>query len=262
QVLRGDYVRLQSYASGYGKFSNSDIKARSFDVKQASRWFEKAGYTAFDVDGIRLKNNKRLSFTVTYGQPHLTPRLAVLAEEAKKTGLELKLKQLDPSAAFKSMVEKKHTIAFMGFGTGFRPQYWEGFHSDNAHKPQTNSLTNTDDPLMDKLTIAYRKELDEDKRAALSRRIIARIHDLCAFIPAYAVPYTREAFWGWLKFPPTYGTRSSEAIASPLNSGGFVDDGGLLWIDTEAHSSIMSARRRGEKFEPQIIIDKTWQAGS
>ena len=44
----------------------------------------------------------------------------------------------------------------------FVQAYWQGFHSDNAHKPQTNNITNTDDPELDKLIIvivtpSYRK---------------------------------------------------------------------------------------------------------
>ena len=34
---------------------------------------------------------------------------------------------------------------------GMRPSYWQGWHSDNAHNPQTNNITNTDDPKLDQL---------------------------------------------------------------------------------------------------------------
>ena len=43
----------------------------------------------------------------------MTPRLVVLREEAKKAGIDLKLKLLDSSSAFKSFLEKKHEIAYM-----------------------------------------------------------------------------------------------------------------------------------------------------
>ncbi len=32
------------------------------------------------------------------------------------------------------------------YGTELRPSPWQTFHSVNAHKPNTNNTTNTDDP--------------------------------------------------------------------------------------------------------------------
>ena len=40
------------------------------------------------------KGNKTLTTTVTYGSASMTPRLVVLREEAKKAGIDLKLKLL------------------------------------------------------------------------------------------------------------------------------------------------------------------------
>ena len=37
----------------------------------------------------------------------------------------------------------KHQAAWMGWsGGGLSPRYWQFYHSDNAHKPQTNNVTN------------------------------------------------------------------------------------------------------------------------
>ena len=74
-----------------------------------------------------------------------TPRLVLLKEEAKKAGIEMNLQRLDGSAMFKLILEKKHDVGWMGWSTPFRPRYWQGFHSENAHKAQTNNITNTDE---------------------------------------------------------------------------------------------------------------------
>jgi hypothetical protein len=95
----------------------------------------------------------------------------VLKEEAKKAGIELQLLKLDPSTAFKKILEKRHDVAWLGWSTGMRPHFWEFWHSVNAHKGQTNNVTNVDDPEMDRLIDAYRNSLDETERIDLAHRI-------------------------------------------------------------------------------------------
>ena len=57
------------------------------------------------------------------------------------------------------------------------------FHSINAHKPQTNNVTNTDDPELDQLIETYRNSLDEEERIKLSLIIQQKIHEIGAFVP-------------------------------------------------------------------------------
>ena len=52
-----------------------------------------------------------------------TQRLVVLKEEAKKAGIELKLLKLDPSTAFKKILEKRHDVAWVEWGVGLRAPF-------------------------------------------------------------------------------------------------------------------------------------------
>ena len=201
QVLRGDYERLQAITRGYGKYTNKAIKARKFDIQKAKEHFAKAGWTKRNGDGILIKGDKTLSTTVTYGSPSMTPRLVVLREEAKKAGIDLKLKLLDSASSFKTFLEKKHEIAYMAWSTQFRPQYWGRFSSDNAHKTQTNNLSNTDDKELSKWIEEYRNGTSEATRISLSHKIQQRIHDLGSLVPLFEVPYFRIGYWGYIKFP-------------------------------------------------------------
>src|SRR5262249_7961002 len=150
-----------------------------------------------------------------------------LKEEARKAGVELNLQLQDSSAAFKQILEKKHQIAWMGWTTNLFPQFWEHYHSDNAHKTQTNNITNTDDPELAKLIIEHPEATDKATRIRLALEIEQRIHDMAAFIPMYKVPYTREGYWRWLKLPEHYGTRTTEALFDPLSAS--LQSDGLFW---------------------------------
>jgi microcin C transport system substrate-binding protein len=243
KVLRGDYTRLNSFHSGYGEYSNNDIKARAFDLKKADKYFNDAGWNVRDGKGIRTKNNQRLSFTLTYGKKYHTDRIVVLKEEAKKAGIELNLLLMDPAAAYKNVMEKKHQIAWMGWSAGYRPAFWQHFHSANAHKSQTNNITNMDNPELDKKIMAYRDEIKKANRIVMAKEIAQLIHDSGAFIPRTKVPYTRGAHWRWIQFPETPATRTSGSIYAPFGS-----DGGLFWINKEEKIASLKAKKQDKAF--------------
>lgn len=256
RVLRGDYERMQTMHEGYGDYSNREIRAREFDLALASDYFEKAGWTRRGPEGIRLNDRgERLSLRVTYYSDEHTARLVVLKEEARKAGLELTLQLLDPSAAFKQIMEKKHQIAWMAWGGGgIAPRYWEFFHSVNAHKTGTNNITNTDDPQMDRLIEAYQKATSKEERVRLAHALEALVHQIGSVIPTYKVPYTREGFWRWLKLPAQLATRTSDQVFAPFGSAG-----GLFWIDEEDKSQTQTARLLNRTFNPILIIDERWR---
>ncbi|WP_279474555.1 extracellular solute-binding protein [Aeromonas caviae] len=260
-LLRGDYQRLNTYGSGQGEFTNTDLKARPFDPALAREFFAKAGFTKTGPDGI-LRNDKDqpLSLSITYTTAEHAQRLTLLREEAKKAGLNLELNLMDASAGFKSMLEKKHQSAWMAWSGGRYPAYWEHFHRVNANKPQTNNIMNIDDDRISTLVEQYDKAFDFGKKADLSRQIQQRLYELASFVPAYQVPYTRAGAWRWIRLPKVPATPQSDLLYWPLdgsNSG--YSFGGLLWIDEAAKAQTRAAIKGGQTFPPVTITDTTYQ---
>lgn len=256
-ILRGDYERMNTFGTGYGDFIDLDIRARAFDIERARTLFAEAGYDQQGPGGI-LRNaaGDTLSLAVTYTTQEHTSRLAILREEARKAGLDLQLNLVDGATGFKAMLEKKHEAAWLGWGGGgLYPQYWEFFHSINADKPQTNNLFNISDSQLDTLIEQYRVTMDLDDKAGLSRQIQRRVHELAIFIPGYQVPYTREAYWRYVRLPQTKGTRHSPSLFWPME-GAPHSTGGLFWIDTELKAQMKLGKAR---FEPVLEIDETWR---
>lgn len=251
-VLRGDYERLKTHHDGYWDYSNPDIQPREFDLQKAGEYLDAAGFTTRGPDGIRMRGGQRLALRVVYSTQEHTPRLVLLREEARKAGVELNLQLLDSSAAFKQILEKQHQIAWMGWGITLTPRFWQHYHSENAHKPQTNNITNTDDPELDALIMEYRAATDKETRIRLAHELEQMIHDSGAFIPTYKVPYTREAYWRWLRLPEHYATRTTEVIFNPMVEG-------LFWIDEEIKAETLAAKNRGDAFEVVNITDTTWR---
>ncbi|MHA6962799.1 extracellular solute-binding protein [Zobellella denitrificans] len=256
-ILRGDYERMHTFGTGYGDFINADIRAREFDIERARALFAEAGYDRQGPGGILMNAaNDRLSLAVTYTTQEHTARLAILREEARKAGLDLQLNLVDGATGFKAMLEKKHEAAWLGWGGGgLYPQYWEFFHSVNADKPQTNNLFNISDEQLDALIEEYRITMDLDAKAAISRRIQQRVHELAIFIPGYQVPYTREAYWRYVKLPEAKGTSQSPSLFWPME-GAPHSTGGLFWIDQELKAEIKAG---GKRYEPVLEVVETWR---
>jgi microcin C transport system substrate-binding protein len=254
EVLRRDYFRLEHGFVGYGRYSNTKIRARRFDLAKVNEYMTDAGWQR-GSDGIWEKNGLRFSVEVSYGFDQHTPRLVVLKEEAKKAGIELRLQKLDAASSYKKVIEKKHDVAWMGWSTSLRPQYWEHYHSINAHKPQTNNITNTDDADMDRLVDAYRNSLDEAERIQLSIEIQEAIHRVGAFVPTFMVPYVREAYWCWWRLPEVPGTRHSNTLFDPFGS----TTGGLFWYDEGLEKETKQAMKKKKAFEPVTLIDETYK---
>ncbi|PIR16147.1 MAG: ABC transporter substrate-binding protein, partial [Elusimicrobia bacterium CG11_big_fil_rev_8_21_14_0_20_64_6] len=257
-VLRGDYERLNSNAEGYGRGTNRAIKARAFDLKLADKYLTQAGWGQRGPDGIRVKDGRRLSVRVTYGAASHNERVVVLKEEAKKAGIELTLQLLDSAAAFKTMLEKKHEIAYSGWGAQAQPEYWGQYHGVNAHKPQTNNFSNTDDAALNKDIDIWRAEFSEAKRDELSRRIQQRIWDIAAYIPTWKVPYWRIGYWRWVKWPAPPGTKTSDdPILYVLKEAEAWD--GLYWIDEATKKETLAAMKSGKTFPVVDRVDKTYK---
>ena len=253
-VLRGDYQRLPAFHVGYGDYSNTELKARVYDLDLAEKYLGSVGWQTRGDDGIRTKEGKRLSVRITYGSQLHTDKLVYLKEEAKKAGVELILEQLDTASFFRKITEKTYDMMFMGFGVGQRPAYWQHFHSENAHDTGTNNITNTDNPEMDAKIIQFRESTNEDERKSLARRLEKIIHDGGAFVPAYLAPYTRSAYWRWVRLPTFNATRTNSSVMAP-----FGDNGGLFWIDKDIQDETLKAKKKGVAFESITIVDETYQ---
>ncbi|MFH2091185.1 MAG: extracellular solute-binding protein [Pseudomonadota bacterium] len=254
KVLRNDYFRLSQATFGYGRYTDYAIKPRPYDIQEVERLMTDAGW-ARGNDGIWAKNDLRFSVKVTYSHEEHMPRLVVLKEEALKAGIELLLEKLDPSASYKKVMEKKHDVGWLGWSTSMRPSYWQSWHSDNAHKPQTNNITNTDNPEMDALIDQFRASLDEEERIELSKKIQRLIHDQGAFVPTFMVPYVRIGYWRWLQLPDFYGTRRSDDLFDPFSTM----TGGLFWIDPQIKQQTLDAMKKGIVFKAATIVDKQFK---
>jgi microcin C transport system substrate-binding protein len=238
EVLYNDYTRLEHIATGYGKYSNDRIKARRFDLRKADYYFQRAGWKTRGDDGIRVKDGKRLSFRLSYSRRTHEDRMVVMKNEAERAGVQIRLQLMDRSAHYKEVLGRKHEAAYSGWSASFRPQFWGQYHSVNLKEEQSNNITATRNPVIDRLIESYREATRVRKRRYFSRRIQKQIHREGATITMYHVPYFREAYWAFWRFPEVMSTKRSESL--------FLHNG-LFWFDPEKKKEVEQSRRENKK---------------
>ena len=258
KIFRGDFVRMNTVADGYGGRSHPTLKARVFSVEKALEHFAKAGFKERGRDGILVNSQgERLSVELLTGYRHFEDVLVVLKEEAKKAGLELKLKVLESTAAWKAANEKNHQVIFSAFNSFVElfPRFWEPFHSDNAYeepgdskfsdegslkpnlttKVSTNNFTQTAVQEIDHLINKYRDEEDLKEITKMAHQLSQMIHDHAVWVPAWKKPWLRLGHWNWIKFPEDWGPKESRDY----------EEFQVFWIDELQKDKIFKAMEKG-----------------
>ena len=259
KIFRGDFVRMNTVADGYGGRSHPTLRAREFSIEKALEHFAKAGFKERGGDGILINSSgQRLSIELLTGYRHFEDVLVVLKEQAKKAGLELKLKVLEPTAAWKAANEKNHQVIFSAFNSFVElfPRFWEPYHSDNAYqevgdlkfeedgslkpnlttKVSTNNFTQTAVREIDHLINEYRDEEDLGRISEMAHQLSQMIHDHAVWVPAWKKPWLRIGHWNWVKFPEDWGPKESRDY----------EEFQVFWIDETEKEKILKAMEAGE----------------
>lgn len=257
--FRGDAARLNIFSDGYGRYSNSSIRAREFSVEKASRYFAKAGFTKRGEDGVLVNDRgQRLSFTITYGRAAFPTQIMTrIKEEAIKAGVEYKLEGLDGAASFTKTQEKKHELCFSGWGAipPF-PRYRGCWHSSDAFekgtktpKPMTNNISVYGDPEVDQLTQGIRDATSKDDIERMAHRVEEILHRDAPWIPGYMIPYIRCGYWRWVKWPDDFNVRKTRDLHSSY----------VFWIDEDVKEETKEAMREKTTFPERNLIFDTYR---
>lgn len=257
-VFRGDYTRLNSYATGFGPYTNETLRARLYSPARARDYFARAGYTQTDAEGyVCTPQGKRLVVDVSYmADPLYANFMNQLRAEAAKCGVELRTEALDNTVFYLKTMDKKVQSAVWSWGfTPPRPSLRQGFHSslarDESGRPVTgtNNITATVDALMDKLLDDETFATTEKEAIEASHAIQQRIHDLAVWVPGWTTTFRRLACWRWVRWPDAPGNRfCPPRYFDPLDSH-------LYWIDEAERQRTLDARARKEAFpEKEHIV--------
>ncbi len=253
-IHRGDYKRLNAFNEGYLLYSDPSIRARPFSVKLARKAFADAGFTVEGRDGI-LMNDKgvRLSVSLSYrSNPTFDQMMAILREEAKACGFDLRLDSNESTVDYRKIMQKQHEMSFSAWViTPPVPDYYQYLHSSNARdergniKQQTNNVFSWAREDTDMLCEAARNARTEEELREYCLKLQRIMHDEAIFVPGYRVDFLRVGSWRWLKWPNSEETRFCPPVVyEPTEAH-------VLWIDEKVKKETMEAMRNGKVF-PEV----------
>jgi len=195
---------------GLGVFYNDSIQDFPFDIDEANRLLDEAGYLDTDGDGVREMpdGTNPLIFRLNWPSDHLTaPRIAeLLTETWSQVGVKLEPQVLDPDALTSVCCPTfDFDIIIWGWGSDPDPGFLLSVHLTDEI-PTGNSETGYSNPVFDDLYNQQATELDPDKRRDIIWEMQQILHDDVAYIiPFYAQAtqaYRTDRFTGWITDQP------------------------------------------------------------
>jgi microcin C transport system substrate-binding protein len=259
QMFRGDFQRLNAFNEGYILFSDPSIRSRPYSIKKARERFRTAGYTEEDPDGIlRKPGGERLSVSVTYmAMPLLDRMFAILREDAKACGLDLRLDGLEATVTYKKVMQKQHDMNLSSWLiTPPMPDFYQFLHSSNAFddkgnpKPQTNNIFSWARTDSDALSEQVRTGTTIEEVRSATHKLQRIMHDEGFFVPGYSTDFIRIGSWRWVRWPDSEYTRFSPPVVYDPH------DSFVFWIDGDMQRETNEARRANRSFgESTRVID-------
>ena len=195
---------------GLGLWYNDTIQDYAFDIAEANRILDEAGYVDTDDDGVREMpdGSNPLVFRLNWPNDSDTaPRVAELLDETwTQIGVKLEPQALDPDAltsvccpAFDS------DVILWGWGSDPDPAFLLSVHLTDEI-PTGNSETGYSNPEFDDLFAQQATALDQETRKEIIWKMQEILHrDIAYIIPYYAQAtqaFRTDRFTGWVTDMP------------------------------------------------------------
>ncbi len=211
---------LTLIADGLGQWYNNTLQDYAFDIKEANRILDEAGYKDTDGDGVRQMpdGSNPLKFRLYWPTDiEAAPRIAeLLAEMWGQVGIKLEPKAQDPDALTAACCPAfDFDVMIWGWGSDPDPNLLLGVMT-TEQIPTGSSETGYSNPEYDKLYTQQSTELDKDKRRQLVWKMQAIAHnDVAYIIPYYeqaVQAYRTDRFKGWITDKPKVALEDTTSL--------------------------------------------------
>jgi peptide/nickel transport system substrate-binding protein len=196
---------------GLGMWYNDTIEDYAFDIAEANRILDEAGYLDSDGDGMREMpdGSQPLNFRLYWpGDSATAPRMAeLLGETWNQIGVRLQPQALDPDALTSVCCPTfDYDIILWGWGSDPDPAFLLSVHLTDEI-PTGLSESGYSNPEFDELYAQQAVALDPAERQAIIWRMQEILHrDVAYIVPYYAQAtqaFRTDRFRGWITDQPT-----------------------------------------------------------
>lgn len=211
-ILYGNGVQSTGIFPPHFWFANPNITPIPYDPAEARRLLDEAGWKP-GPDGIRVKDGKRMSFTLIANQANEVRKdIATLVQDnLKSIGVEVKVETYEWAVFIQRFINKlEFEATVLGWVTGPDYDAYQVWHSSQTNPEQLN-FVGYKNPRVDTLMEQIRQEYDQDKIRAMAGEIQKLIFDDQPYLFLF-VPNSTSVIW-----------KDSFRICRPDGEGGYVD---------------------------------------
>jgi len=167
KILLGHGQIANSHGTPYRWDYNPNVKNYKYDKELAKKMLDEAGWKV-GPDGIRVKDGKKFSFTLSFNQGNKTrEQAAVIIQQAlKEVGIEVKTESVEWNTYLQRLDEGKLEAYILGWSLGFDPDSWVIWHTNGSFNDIGYS-----NPEVDKLLDEGRVTMDQNKRAEIYKKV-------------------------------------------------------------------------------------------
>lgn len=208
--------------NGLGMWYNDTIQDFPFDIAEANRILDEAGYKDSDGDGVREMpdGSNPLNFRLYWPNDSATaPRVAeLLGETWNQIGVKLQPQALDPDTLTSVCCPTfDYDVMIWGWGSDPDPGFLLSVHLTDQI-PTGTSETGYSNPEFDELYRQQATEMDPQKR----KEIIWKMQEILHRDVVYIVPYYAEAtqafrtdrFKGWITDQPKVALEDPSSLTA------------------------------------------------
>ncbi|PCJ21216.1 MAG: hypothetical protein COB02_01125 [Candidatus Cloacimonadota bacterium] len=230
KLMFNQYDFMDSYFQN-SPYMNDDIPKIRYNLEKARQLLVEAGWTEKNSDGILVKDGRTFEITLTYYSKWSEKFYTVYKESLEKIGIKLKLKTVTWATKIKENNERNFTVTAGAYGGTSFPDPELTYHSRFADQKNSSNRWGVKNKEVDRLTEAYNKEFDFNKRVKLLKELdlILANEYLIAF--DWYAPAARLVFWNKFGMPKTIISKT----------GDYRDAPSMWWYDKSKDDELKNA---------------------
>ena len=195
EIIAGVLLGLGQPATGPYKpgtfWYNKEVKKYPFNLDEASKLLDEAGYVYNSKSGLREKDGKAFKFTIITNQGNENRRkiAEILQDSWKKLGIKVEIRVLEWATFINEYINKRNFDAVvLGWNIVVDPDLYDVWHSSRCKEGGLN-FTCYENPEIDRLIEEGRETLDKNKR----KEIYYKIQEILAEEQPYTFLYIPDA---------------------------------------------------------------------
>jgi len=180
-----DHISLGTY------WYNSNVRTYPYNLEEAKKLLDEAGYKYNDKTGLREKDGKQFKFTIITNQGNDNRRkiAEILQENWKNIGIKIDIRILEWATFINEYINKRNFDAVvLAWNIVVDPDLYDVWHSSRCKEGGLN-FTCYENPELDKLIEKGRETLDREER----REIYFKIQEILAEDQPYTFLYIPDA---------------------------------------------------------------------